>query len=132
MSLQTSAYFEGKLFQGGFLSSWSTKAALAINSLVFVGLLAVLYRRWEQLPGYYLVLSAGLVIGSLMIWIRAWKEYSAIRSVLGGGNLEPADSSAGRIQRQLLRSAEALLHLASFYWVMGAFLAALAIDQATR
>jgi len=103
------------MFQAGFFSSWSTKTALVMNILVFVGLSAVIFRRWVDFPAYCLLLSAGLVIGSLMIWIRSWKEYCAIHALLGGGELEPAGSSSGKVQRQLLRSAESLIHLTTFY-----------------
>jgi hypothetical protein len=132
MSLQTSKYFDGRQFRAGFFSSWSTAGALAINSLLFVGLLTMLYRRWEQFPGYFLLLSAGLLVGSLMVWLRVWKEHQVIRSVVERVGSAPPPELYGEAHGQLLRSAAALLHLSTFYWGMGAFLAVLAIDQATR
>ncbi|GIU73313.1 MAG: hypothetical protein KatS3mg005_3990 [Bryobacteraceae bacterium] len=132
MALQSSMHFDGGLFQKDLFSSRSTRAAFAMNLLLFVGLAAMLYRRWEHFPGYCLLLSAGIVVGSLTSWLRVRKEHQAIRSFLKSQGSALRADIPEELQCQLLRSAEALIHLTTFYWVMGAFLAVLAIDQASR
>lgn len=127
----SSKYLSAAVFRAGFLSSWTLAVPLALNILVFAGLGAILFKRWAAAPAYLLVVVAALLAGSATLWIRVWREYVAIRSVVESAVSVAAPTPPAE-RDSLLRSAAALMHLAGFYWAMGAFLTALVIDQATR
>jgi hypothetical protein len=128
MSLQSSQEFEHHFFERGFFSSRHTAVLLAMNALLFAGLFAIIGRRWEHFPAYYLLISAGLVAGSVMVWFRVWKQYCAIRAALESAPRPVSNALLG----QILQRTGTLLHLAISQWVICAFLASLAMDHGSR
>ena len=128
MALPTSRYIKAEVFHGSFWGSWVTLGPAAMNVLLFVGLAAMMVKRWQAFDAYLLTLAFGLVVGTVFLWIKVWKEFVEIRAVVTESSPQAAPSPSERI----LRSAAALIHLAAFYWVMAAFFAAMAIDWATR
>lgn len=127
----SSKYLSVAVFRTGFLFSWVAAVPLVLNILVFVGLAAILVKRWAAAPAYLLVVVAALLAGSATLWMSVWKEPAAIRAIARPADQPAAPPSADE-RENLKRSAAALMHLAGFYWAMGAFLTALVIDQPTR
>lgn len=125
MAFLTSRFTKTEIFNAPFFSSWVTLGPAAINVLVFVGLTALAFKRWQAFDAYLLTLVAALLVGTVFSWIKIWREHQEIRQSVARLPGPPE-------QERVLRSAAALLHLSSFYWAMGAFIAALAIDRATR